>query len=157
MVIVVLYPGATPFMQMCDTAMFRPEMRGHTQVYFQWRKNNPLKTMNDVEFVKILKQINDTVIKKQTIINGLRATGLQPFNFNNLNTDGLLTKSSNRVYDFKGDCIGPNSEDTVNSLRENVISNDKVDKVIGSTGESKTKKILLKFIELETYTKSTQF
>lgn len=35
--------------------------------------------MNNVEFVKILNEINDEVIKKETIINGWRATGLQPF------------------------------------------------------------------------------
>lgn len=90
---------------MCDTTMFGPMKKKHEQFYSQWRLHNPTKTMNDVEFVKILKQINDAVIKKESIINGWRATGLQPFNFNNLNTTGLLTKSSGHVYDFKGDYV----------------------------------------------------
>lgn len=128
-IIIVLYPGATPYMQMCDTTMFSPMKEKHTQLYSQWRLKNPTKTMNDVEFVKLLKQINDAVIKKQSIINGWRATGLQPFNFNNLNTDGLLTKASNRVYDFKGDYTDPpnlNAADAEN--REiNVISDVVVD------------------------------
>lgn len=111
-IMIVLYPGATPFMQMCDTTMFSPMKQKHEQLYSQWRLRNPTKTMNDVEFVKILKQINDAVIKKESIINGWRATGLQPFDFNSLNTDGLLSKSSNRIYDFKGYCINPPSEST---------------------------------------------
>lgn len=128
-IIIVLYPGATPYMQMCDTTMFSPMKQKHAQLYSQWRLKNPTKTMNDVEFVKILKQINDAVIKKESIINGWRSTGLQPFNFNNLNADGLLTKSSNRVYDFKGDYIDPpklNTADADNSYQINVISNDLV-------------------------------
>lgn len=129
-IIIVLYPGATPYMQMCDTTMFSPMKQKHTQLYSQWRLKYPTKTMNDVEFVKLLKQINDAVIKKETIVNGWRATGLQPFNFNALNIAGLLTKSSNRVYDFKGDFTESqslNSIDAGSSHQINVISNVVVD------------------------------
>lgn len=112
-------------MQMCDTTMFSPMKQKHEQLYSQWRLKNPTKTMNDVEFVKILKQINDSVIKKESIINGWRSTGLQPFNFNGLNTAGLLTKSSNRSYDFKGDYTDVPDVGTIpvgNATRVNVIS-----------------------------------
>lgn len=128
-IIIVLYPGATPYMQMCDTTMFSPMKAKHAQLYSQWRLKNPTKTMNDVEFVKLLKQINDAVIKKESIINGWRATGLQPFNFNSLNTNGLLAKASNRVYDFKGDYTDPpNTADAdAESHKINVISNVEVD------------------------------
>ncbi|KAJ6639201.1 hypothetical protein Bhyg_11943 [Pseudolycoriella hygida] len=122
-IIIVLYPGATPYMQMCDTTMFSPMKHKHTQLYSQWRLKNPTKTMNDAEFVKILKQINDAVIKKDSIINGWRATGLQPFNFNNLNTDGLLSKSSDRTYDFKGYCLDSTSE----SMENTTVYQTKVD------------------------------
>lgn len=85
--------------------------------------------MNDVEFVKLLKQINDAVIKKETIINGWRATGLQPFNFNNLNTDSLLSKSPDRIFDFKGAYIDSTEKtidlnDTVSQLKVNVFSDE---------------------------------
>lgn len=83
-IMIVLYPGATPHMQMCDTTMFSPMKQKHAQLYSQWRLKYPNKTMNDIQFVKILKQINGEVIKKESIINGWRSTGLQPFNFNNL-------------------------------------------------------------------------
>lgn len=126
-IIIVLYPGATPFMQMCDTTMFSPMKQKHAQLYSQWRLKYPTKTMNDVEFVKLLKEINDSVIKKESIINGWCATGLQPFNFNNLNTDGLLSKSLNRTYDFKGDYYETQGSDTNNisaagGSKVNVIS-----------------------------------
>lgn len=110
---------------MCDTTMFSPMKQKHAQLYSQWRLKNPTTAMNDVEFVKLLKQINDAVIKEESIINGWRATGLQPFNFNNLKVDGLLTKSSNRVYDFKGDFTEPpilNTAD-VGNRQINVMSN----------------------------------
>lgn len=119
-IMIVLYPGATPFMQMCDTAMFSPMKQRHTQLYSQWRLKYPTKTMNDVEFVKMLKQINDEVIKKESIVNGWRSTGLQPFDFNNLNTAGLLSKSQDRIYDFKGDCV-PETR-AISKPKLNVIS-----------------------------------
>lgn len=127
-VIIVLYPGATPYMQMCDTTMFGPMKQRHAHHYSQWRLNNPTKTMNDAEFVKLLKKINDDVVKKNTIVNGWRATGLQPFNFNNLNTDGLLTKSSGRMYDFKGDYVEPPVSNRAHNVSDiqpkaNVINN----------------------------------
>lgn len=127
-IIIVLYPGGTPYLQMCDTTMFSPMKTKHEQLYSQWRFKNPTKTMNDVEFVKLLKQINDAVIKKETIINGWRATGLQPFNFNNLKTDSLLSKSPDRIYDFKGAVIDSSGtsialNDTVSHSKVNVIDN----------------------------------
>lgn len=127
-IIIMLYPRGTPYLQMCDTTMFSPMNTKHEQMYSQWRLKNPMKTMNDVEFVKILKQINDAVIKKESIINGWCATGLQPFNFNNLKTDSLLSKSSDRIYDFKGDYIDPpgidsTENDIVKHPKVNVLSN----------------------------------
>lgn len=104
-IIVVLYPGGTPFLQMCDTTMFKPLKEKQNQLYSQWRLKNPTALMNDVEFVKLLKETNDQVIRKEMIINGWRATGLQPFNFNNLNCDSLLTKSPQYTYNFKGDIL----------------------------------------------------
>lgn len=92
-------------MQMCDTTMFAPLKQKQIQVYSQWRLKYPEKTMNEVEFVKILKQVNDEVITEEMIINGWRATGLQPFDFNNLNVESLPAKSPDYVYYFKGDIL----------------------------------------------------
>lgn len=61
--------------------------------------------MNDVEFIKLLKETNDQVIRKEMIINGLQATGLKPFNLINLNCDSLLRKSPEYIFDFKGDIL----------------------------------------------------
>lgn len=89
--IIVLYPNGTPYLQMCDTTMFKPMKETHTQLY-----------QHDVVLVKLIKMVNDAVIRKESIINGWRATGLQPFDFNNLKCDDLLCKSPDYVYDFKG-------------------------------------------------------
>lgn len=101
-IIIVLYPNGTPYLQMCDTTMFKPMTEKHTEFYQQWRLENPTATSDDVVLVKLMKKVNDAVIRKESIINGWRATGLQPFDFNNLKCDDLLSKSPDYVYDFKG-------------------------------------------------------
>ncbi|XP_037043651.1 uncharacterized protein LOC119079698 [Bradysia coprophila] len=101
-IIIVLYPNGTPYLQMCDTTMFKPMKEKHTELYQQWRLKNPFGNSNDVVLVKLVKMVNDAVIRKESIINGWRATGLQPFNFNNLKCDDLLSKSPDFIYDFKG-------------------------------------------------------
>lgn len=112
-ILIVLYPKSTPYLQMCDTTIFAPLKAKHSELYQQRRTNYPGRTMNDVEFVKTLKQVNDAVIREEIIINRWRrrATGLQPFNFNNLNANDLVSKSLDRLYDFKGDHIDPLSVD----------------------------------------------
>lgn len=100
--IIVLYPNGTPYLQMCDTTMFKPMKEKHTELYQQWRLQNPIGYSDDVVLVKLVKMVNDAGIRKESIINGWRATGLQPFDFNNLKCDDLLCKSPDFVYDFKG-------------------------------------------------------
>lgn len=115
-IIIILYPNGTPYLQMCDTTMFRPMKikHIHIQLYQQWRVKNPTKTSDEVVLVKLLKEVHDTVIRKESIINGWRATGLHPFNFNNLNCDSLVSKSPDFLYDFKGDHINPSTATTQN-------------------------------------------
>lgn len=48
-------------------------------------------------FIKVLKTTNDAVLRPETILNGWRATGLQPFKFENVNLDILLTNESSQV------------------------------------------------------------
>lgn len=111
-IIIILYPNGTPYLQMCDTTMFRPMKLKHIELYQQWRRLNPTKTSDETVLVKLLKVVNDSVITKESIINGWRATGLQPFNFNNLNCDDLVSKSPDYLYDFKGDHINSSTVET---------------------------------------------
>jgi hypothetical protein len=80
---------------MCDVAMFGPLKTKYLQLYQEWKTDNPTKLFNEIEFVKLLKRVNDKVIKKDSIINGWRTTGLQPFNFNNSNLDRLPEETTN--------------------------------------------------------------
>lgn len=104
-IIIVLYPNGTQYLQMCDTTMFIPMKVKHIKLYQQWRAEYPDRTSNEVEFVKLMKVFNDEVIRKESIINGWRATGLQPFNFSNLKCEDLLSKSPDVLYDFKEEHI----------------------------------------------------
>lgn len=87
--LVVLYPNSTHILQVLDVAVFGPLKAAYTELYQKWKCDNPDKMFNEVEFVKLLKQTNDAVIKEDTIVNGWRSTGLQPFDFKNMDTTRL--------------------------------------------------------------------
>jgi hypothetical protein len=96
-VLIVLYPNSTDLLQMCDVAMFGPLKTKYLQLYQEWKTDNPTKLFNEIEFVKLIKRVNDKVIKKDSIINGWRTTGLQPFNFDNSNLDRLPEETTKIV------------------------------------------------------------
>ena len=106
-VLIILYPNSTHILQVCDVAMFGPIKQKYGELHQEWKIKNPDKLFDQIEFVKILKQVNDETIKKDSIINGWRATGLQPFNFDNLKIDRLLeipekvTILSNELIDYQ--------------------------------------------------------
>ena len=89
-ILIVLYPNSTHLLQMCDIAMFGPLKQKYLEVFQNWKSENPEKFYDEVEFVKLLKKANDASIKKESIVNGWRASGLQPFNFNNVMFDRLV-------------------------------------------------------------------
>ena len=88
-ILIVLYPNSTHILQVLDVAVFGPLKQKYLQVYQEWKSQNPDKYYNEIEFVKLLKQANDLALKKETIVNGWRSTGLQPFNFDNIDLSGL--------------------------------------------------------------------
>jgi DDE superfamily endonuclease len=89
-ILIILYPNSTHILQVCDVAMFSPIKQKYTTLHQGWKLENPEMMFNEVEFVKILKRVNDEAIKKESIVNGWRATGLQPFNFDNVKLDRLI-------------------------------------------------------------------
>lgn len=89
-ILIILYPNSTHILQVCDVAMFSPIKCKYTELHQEWKIQNPEKIFNEVEFVKVLKRVNNEVIKKESIVNGWRATGLQPFDFNNVKLDRLI-------------------------------------------------------------------
>lgn len=84
---VVLYPNSTHILQVLDVAVFGPLKSKYTQNFQKLKADHTKGTYNEIEFIKVLKQTNDEVINKDTIINGWRSTGLQPFNFGNIKFD----------------------------------------------------------------------
>lgn len=91
-ILIILYPNSTHILQVCDVAMFSPIKAKYVELHQQWKIDNPEKFFNEIEFVKILKRVNDETIKEQSIINGWRATGLQPFDFQNVKFDRVIGK-----------------------------------------------------------------
>ena len=108
-ILIILYPNSTHILQVCDVAMFGPMKQKYTELHQEWKIENPEKIFDQIEFVKVLKKVNDQTIKKDSIINGWRATGLQPFNFDNVKIDRLLetpiskkvTILSNELVDYQ--------------------------------------------------------
>lgn len=88
----ILPPNTT---QMLAVAVFEPLKRKYDENYMKWKKLNVGEPFNEKEFIKLLKLSRDEVLsRKETIIDGWRATGLQPFNFDNLDVSHLPTQAS---------------------------------------------------------------
>lgn len=79
-IIITFFPNATRILQMCDVGMFSPGKKDWTTAVQRWQIDTNNLELDEVAFVKILKKVNDKFIKKQSIINGFRVTGIQPFN-----------------------------------------------------------------------------
>lgn len=91
--LLILPPNTTHLTQVLDVAVFKPLKTRYAQQYQQWKSANKTQPFNEFEFIKVLKLASDEVLaRKETIINGWRATGLQPFNFDNLDTSQLLDR-----------------------------------------------------------------
>lgn len=69
---------------MCDTSVFGPVKDKWIEAIQRYRKENNYKIVEEVAFVKVLKNMNDVAIKKETIINGFRMTGIFPFDKQNV-------------------------------------------------------------------------
>ena len=96
-ILILLYPNSTHILQVLDIAVFSPLKRKYADLYDIWKDLHPTQAFNELEFIKVLKATNDAVIKTDTIINGWRSSGLQPFNFSNINLDKLVADSCTNI------------------------------------------------------------
>lgn len=94
-ILLLLYPNSTHILQVLDIAIFGPLKHKYGEIVEDWKSINPNKNFTELEFIKVLKVTNDAIIKSESIVNGWRASGLQPFNFSNIKLDKLTTKNSN--------------------------------------------------------------
>jgi hypothetical protein len=90
--IITFFPNATRILQMCDVGMFGAGQKAWTKSVREWKgqPENRDKEIDEVAFVKILKQANDSFIKPESIINAFKATGIYPFNVENVQFDRCL-------------------------------------------------------------------
>lgn len=77
-VLITFYPNSTHILQMCDTSIFGPVKRKWSEVVQTWKSETGNREVDEVVFVKLLKQLNDAVIKKESIIKGFASTGIYP-------------------------------------------------------------------------------
>lgn len=91
-ILLLLYPNSTHILQVLDIAIFGPLKCKYNEMLQDWKDLHLTETFTELEFIKVLKVTNDAVLKPTSIINGWRASGLQPFNFFNINLEGLVTK-----------------------------------------------------------------
>lgn len=95
-VLIVLYPNSTHLLQVCDVAVFGALKTNYYALHQDWKNNNRNKLIlfDEIEFVKVLKKANDITLTPELIMNGWRATGLQPFNFENIKKDRIMSSST---------------------------------------------------------------
>ena len=79
---------------MCDVGMFSAGKSSWKKVVNKWKSESGNKILNEVEAVKLLKNVNDSFIKRESIINGFKVTGIHPFNVENVMFDRCYGSSS---------------------------------------------------------------
>lgn len=89
-IIITFFPNATRILQMRDVAMFGAGKKHWIREVQRWKLETKNAELDEVSFVKILKKVNDQFITKESIINGFRVTGIQPFNVENVFLIGVL-------------------------------------------------------------------
>lgn len=89
-IIIAFFPNATRILQMCDVAMYGAGKKHYIREVQRWKIETKNAELDEVSFVKILKKVNDQFIKKESIINGFRVTGIQPFNVENVLFDRCI-------------------------------------------------------------------
>ncbi|XP_030747745.1 jerky protein homolog-like [Sitophilus oryzae] len=85
-ILVALYPNATHIIQPLDVAFFRPLKMSWKTVVHTWRLENNGAKISREDFAPLLqKSIDEMENKTKIISNGFRATGLFPFEVDNIN------------------------------------------------------------------------
>lgn len=92
-ILLLLYPNSTHILQVLDVGIFGPLKIKYSELFEDWKLLHQTEKFTEMEFIKVLKATNDAVLRSETIINGWRATGLQFFEFANVNRSILLHQS----------------------------------------------------------------
>lgn len=95
-ILIALYPNCTRILQPADVAAFFPLKCAWKQSVLRWRRDHPAQALTKLEFVPILKTAIKGSLKPDTIINGFRACGLQPWNTDALDYTKCLGDSKGK-------------------------------------------------------------
>lgn len=80
--IITFPPNTTHILQMADVGMFGPAKASWKKEMHSWRVENHDKLMDEVKFIPLLKKVMDTSLTKDKILSGFKATGIYPFDMN---------------------------------------------------------------------------
>lgn len=98
--LILFFPNSTRILQMCDVGMFGSGKKHWAREVQTWRIHNKDKEFDEIEFVKVLKKVNDKFITRTAIMNGFRATGIYPLNVENVKFDRCLGSSNENQDSF---------------------------------------------------------
>jgi hypothetical protein len=93
---VILYPNATHILQPLDVAVFKALKSRYVKEVIDYKYQNNLSELNEVDFIKILSRAIRHSITPEIIKNGFRATGIHPLDRNAVRDDRLLGVSVSR-------------------------------------------------------------
>ncbi|XP_050309028.1 uncharacterized protein LOC126745298 [Anthonomus grandis grandis] len=95
-VLIALYPNSTRILQPADVASFRPLKNLWRYGVLYWRRNHPFMKLRKEDFAAILY----TAVEKldaTTILNGFKACGLFPWDFNAIDYTKCLGKNTHII------------------------------------------------------------
>lgn len=93
-ILIALYPNATRILQPADVSAFKPLKNAWKNAVLEFRRNNPNISLNKEKFAPLLKTALDKGITQPTVVNGFRACGIFPWNYNAIDYSKCIGKSS---------------------------------------------------------------
>lgn len=108
---------------MADVAMFAPANAVYRDIVHKWRNLDASKRLDEVTFVKLLKQVEDIAFTPQNIKNGFKSTGLFPLKFENVHLDRIIYTEEERVVE-ENEIEAFNEEHLFENELDNIIQED---------------------------------
>lgn len=99
--IITFPPNTTSILQMADVSVFGPSKTAWKKEILAWERENHDQMLDEVQFIPLLKKMMDKAMTKENIISGFRATGIYPFNVEQVNFNKCLGFVSNPIINGK--------------------------------------------------------
>lgn len=95
--LISLYPNSTHILQPMDVAVFHPLKASWKQTVQQWRCENGAAKIKKEDFAPLMKTAFDSSIKKETVKNGFKCTGLLSLDVTEVNFFKLVNSSRQKA------------------------------------------------------------